>query len=85
MTVLVIPYGRNERAGKRMKLSFFPPVLGGKSESLCARSGELIRWKTFQLLRQKGAWIETDEPERVYAVFGLPPNTEGIVMKRFSR
>src|SRR5258708_5998425 len=86
MTVLVLPEKRKNRDGKRVRLSFFPPVLGGRYESLCSPTGELIRWKDFHVLRLRcGAWIETDEPERVHAALGLPANAAGIILKLFTR
>lgn len=86
MTVLVLPEKRTDRDGRRVILSFFPPVLGGKFESLCSGTGELIRWKDFHVLRLRcRAWIETDEFERVYAAMGHPRNAAGIILRQFPR
>ncbi len=84
MTVLVLPEHRGDPDGKRIQLSFFPPILGGRSESLCSVTGDLVRWKDFLVLRRQcNAWIETDDPVRVNAALGLPPNTKGIVVRLF--
>lgn len=78
---LVFPkrYWLRNTSERRVPLTFLPPIYGAKYESLCTVEGKLIRWVNFQFLRvREGAYIETDEPERVRATLAMTPNSEGI-------